>query len=209
MTRLVLLLTATLATTAVAQTPATPASATPDSARAQAPKVAPAPPRAAWFSDRLPLRVGDLLTIVVDETAAASERVSTTATGDRSQRAQLGIGIDEAVRLGPSKDFSTGMRSSSSDVGEAGRRGQLNAVLTVRVTDVDAGGIATVEGAKSVTVDGRLQQVQLKGLVRAEDVSSSNLVSSSRIADAVITYKGKKIAPRNGILGKILAIFWP
>ncbi|MBL8988206.1 MAG: flagellar basal body L-ring protein FlgH [Gemmatimonadetes bacterium] len=181
-----------------------------DSARAAAkPVVVAALPRAAWFSDRLPLRVGDLLTVVVDEATAASERVSTTASADRNQRAKLGIGIDEAVRLGPAKDFSTGMANSSSDVGEAGRRGQLTAVLTVRVTGVDASGIATIEGTKSVTVDGRAQQVQLKGLVRAEDVSANNLVSSTRVADAVITYNGKKIGPRSGILGKILSIFWP
>ena len=200
------------ASAAAAQAPVTAAdSARADSARAAAARqvVAVAPPRAAWYSDRLPLRVGDLLTVIVDEDAAASERVSTNATNDRSLRAQLGIGIDESVRLGPSKDFSTGVRSASNDVGEAGRRGSLSAVLTVRVTGVDAGGIATIEGAKSVTVDGRTQQVQLKGMVRAEDVSASNLVSSNRIADATITYKGKKIAARSGILGKILSIFWP
>jgi flagellar L-ring protein precursor FlgH len=187
---------------ASAQPPAAP----PDSGAA---RVAVAPPRAAWVSDRLPLRIGDLITVVVDEAAAASERVSNRATADRSQRAKLGIGIDEAVRLGPAKDFSTGVESSSNDVGEAGRRGELSAVLTVRVTAIDPYGIATVEGGKSVTVDGRAQQVQLKGLVRAEDVSPNNLVSSSRVAGAVITYNGKKIGPRSGILGKILAIFWP
>lgn len=165
--------------------------------------------RAAWYSDRLPLRVGDLLTVVVDEQAAASERVSTVATADRAQRARLGINVDSAVRLGPSKDFSTGMNSSSRDIGESGREGALTAVLTVRVTTIDPFGVATVEGLKTVTVDGRVQEVRLKGLVRPEDVSASNLVSSSRIADAVINYKGKKIGPRAGILGKILSILWP
>ncbi|MFN0181384.1 MAG: flagellar basal body L-ring protein FlgH [Gemmatimonadales bacterium] len=165
--------------------------------------------RAAWFSDRLPLRIGDLLTIVVDEQAAASERVSTVASADRALRARLGINVDSAVRLGPAKDFSTGHNSSSRDVGESGRTGALTAVLSVRVTNIDQLGIATVEGAKTVTVDGRVQEVRLKGLVRAEDVSPSNVVSSSRVADAVITYKGKKIGPRAGILGKILSILWP
>ncbi len=166
-------------------------------------------PRAGWFSDRFPLRAGALLTIVVDEATAASERVSTRATADRGQRAQIGVGLDPANRLGPAKDFRTGLESSSSDVGESGRRGQLTAVLTVRVLEIDANGVATIEGTKNVVVDGRTQQVKLRGLVRAEDVSSRNLVSSSRIADAVITYDGKKIGPRSGILGKILSILWP
>ena len=46
-------------------------------------------------------------------------------------------------------------------------------------------------------------------MIRTEDVTCSNTVLSSRIAEAVITYKGKKIGPRTGILGKILAILWP
>jgi flagellar L-ring protein precursor FlgH len=196
-----------LATPLAAQTPGT---TPPDSARpVQAASKAAPPIRAAWLSDRLPLRVGDLLTVVVDEQTAASERVSTNATADRAQRARLGISVDSAVRLGPAKDFSTAHNSSSRDVGESGREGELTAVLSVRVVDIDASGVATIEGSKSVTVDGRLQQVKLKGVVRPEDVSAANLVSSTRIADAVITYKGKKIGPRTGILGKILSILWP
>lgn len=194
------------ATSLVAQAPTgQPA----DSGRPVAKAPPPPPARAAWLSDRLPLRIGDLLTVVVDEQTAASERVSTVASADRAQRARLGIGVDSAVRIGPSKEFATGMNNSSRDVGESGREGNLTAVLSVRVVDIDAAGMATIEGGKSVTVDGRLQEVKLRGIVRAEDVSPSNLVSSSRVADAVITYKGKKIGPRAGILGKILSILWP
>lgn len=189
--------------------PAGLAAQTPVTATDSAPPVPPPAPRAAWFSDRLPVRVGDLVTIVVDEATTASERVSTAASADRGQRARLGAGVDEDVRLGPAMDFNTGLQSSSRDVGEAARRGQLAAVLTVRVVSIDAAGIATVEGAKKVMVDGRTQQVELKGRVRAEDISAGNLVSSSRIADAEITYSGKKIGPRTGILGKLLSIFWP
>ena len=187
-----------------------PAAARPDSAAPPpAPKVAPPIPRASWLSDRLPLRIGDLVTIIVDEAASASERVSTQATADRAMKAKLGIGVDKDVRLGPGKDFETGLESSSREQGESGRRGELTAVLTVRITDINAGGVATVEGSKNVTVDGRTQLVQLKGVVRAEDVSASNTIPSSRVADAVITYKGKKIGPKAGILGKILSILWP
>lgn len=178
-------------------------------APAPAPKVAPPVPRASWLSDRLPLRIGDLITVHVDESASASEQVSTQASANRAMKAKLGVGIDKDVRLGPAKDFETGLESSSAEQGGSGRRGELNAVLTVRVTDVDASGVATIEGSRNVTVDGRTQTVQLKGLVRAEDVSSANTVSSSRVADAVITYKGKKFAAKSGILGKILSIFWP
>ena len=58
--------------------------------------------RASWLSDRQPIRVGDLLTIVVDEQTSANEQMSTIATGNRSHNARLGIGVDSAVRIGPS-----------------------------------------------------------------------------------------------------------
>ncbi|MEO8452346.1 MAG: flagellar basal body L-ring protein FlgH [Gemmatimonadota bacterium] len=200
-------------TIALTLVPAALAAQTP---AAQAPAATPPVPavltsftRASWLSDRLPLRVGDLLTVVVDEQTAGSERVHTIAQANRSQRAQIGISVDPANRLGPAKDFSTGLQSNSNDQGDAGRQGNLTAVLSVRVTAIDATGLATIEGNKSVTVDGRLQEVRLKGIIRPEDVTPSNLVASNRIAEAVLSYKGKKIGPRTGILGKILAILWP
>ena len=184
-----------------------PVGATAPSASSAAPS-APTAYRASWLADRRPLRVGDILTIVVDEQTSASERVSTTATGNRSQSAKLNAGIG-AVKLGPEKGFGTGMEASSRDDGAASRTGDLTAVLSVRVTELDPAGNARIEGQKTVTVDGRSQVVSLKGLVRPEDVTSSNLVQSSRIADATVDYKGKKIGPRQGILGKILSILWP
>lgn len=200
---------------AVAQAPdsgaASAATPAPASSAAAAPvPAAPLATRASWLSDRLPFRVGEILTVVVDEQTAASERVSTVATGDRSLGARINAGVsDDDIRLGPEKSFSTGIQSGSRDVGEAGRSGDLTAVLSVRVTAVDAEGIATVQGKKSVNVDGRLQEISLTGLVRPEDVSAARLVRSGRIAEAVITYKGKKIGPRMGIAGKILSILWP
>ncbi len=165
--------------------------------------------RASWTSDRMPMAVGDIITIVVDEQTAARERVSTVATGQRSQNAGLNATVAEGVRLGPAKGFGTTLQGNSRDEGEANRRGDLTAVLSVRVTEIEPNGVAHISGSKKVIVDGREQQVELQGLVRPEDVTSANLVASSRIADAVITYRGKKIGPRAGILGRILSILWP
>ncbi len=194
---------------ATAQTPPAPAAPTPaDSGRAA--PAAVAPQRLSWLSDRKPLRVGDLVTVVVDEATTASERVSKVATGDHKLRADLNAGIgDSDLRIGPQKSFGSGLASSSRDVGEAGRAGDLTAVLTVRVTALEPDGSAQIEGRKKVTVDGRVQEIGLKGLVRPQDVSASNCVLSNRIANVEIDYKGKKIGPSLGIAGRILAMLWP
>lgn len=203
-----------------AQAPVSPA---PAAAPGAAPGAAPAPAtgapgaaappvqlaRASWLNDRRLLQVGDILTVVVDEQTSATERVSTNATANRSHSLPLNIGVDPANKLGPIKQFSTGSNASSQDQGQAQRSGNLTATLAVKVTGVDALGNARIEGAKVVAVDGRNQEVKLTGLVRPEDVTFDYQVSSARIADATISYKGKKIGPRMGIIGKILSILWP
>ena len=162
--------------------------------------------RASWLGDRLPLQAGDVLTVVVDEQTAAHERVGRSATGNRSMRAGLNALINGSSNQAT---ITSGINNDSRDDGEAQRQGDLTAVLTVRVTSVAPNGVARIEGSKQVAVDGRAQIVSLKGFVRAEDVSATNEVLSGHIADAVITYKGKTIGPRTGIVGKLLGMLWP
>lgn len=192
---------------------AAPAEVRPDSAAAPAaaaPVTIVRAPRASWLSDRLPLGVGDLVTVVVSEQTNATEHVSHVATGNRSSQADLNASISSSdARIGPQKSFGTGINSGSRDVGDAGRQAGFTAVITVRVTELSPGGLAKIAGTKQVSIDGRTQDVTLTGTIRTADVDARNQVQSSRIADAVITYKGKKIAPRAGFLGALLGKLWP
>ena len=190
---------------------APPAPAQTQAPPAAQPTVAPASAglRAGWFSDKRPLRIGDIVTIVVDETVNASEKQSQNATSQRSQDMGLNVNVSPTLKIGPQKSFSTGVNNDSKNVGEAGRAGDLTATISVRVVAIEPTGAARLKGEKTVSVDGRNQVIQLEGVVRPEDVSDENTVNSSRIAESVISYKGKKIGPAKGILGSILSIFWP
>lgn len=178
-----------------------------------APATPAAPPvrtlaRASWLSDRTPLRVGDLLTVVVAEQTSATEQVSQIAQGTRSQKGTLDATADGDVAVGETH-VALGMDGRSRDVGEAKRNGGLSGTVTVRVTALTPEGLGEITGAKKVTVDGRPQEVTIHGFVRPEDVAPGNRVPSDRIADADIAYKGKKIAPRTGFFGKLLGMLWP
>jgi flagellar L-ring protein FlgH len=173
-----------------------------DSAR---PPAIPSPGRLSWTSDRLPLRVGDLITIVVDENTVAAERQSNVANATRSQ----GASIDAAPAPDDLRKIGIGYDARSNQAGRVERAGSLVSVLSARVTALEANGVARIEGRKVVLVDGRRQEVLLTGLVRSEDVSPANAVLSSRVADAEIAYKGKKLGPSTGIIGKLLGVLWP
>ncbi len=168
-------------------------------------------PRASWLSDRVPLRVGDLLTVVVDEQTAARSRVSRTASGKRNLGADLtaNVASGSAAAQNTAVRLDSGLGNDSRDAGETSRTGDLSAVLTVRVSEIEPTGLAHVSGSRKVTVDGQTQEIALEGVVRPEDISASNTVPSNAIAEAVITYKGKKIGPRVGIMGRFLGMLWP
>jgi flagellar L-ring protein precursor FlgH len=208
---LTLLALVALAAAASAQTstPAPRDSAASDSAAA-ARAVAARRARANWLSDRRTFTVGDLVTVVVDEQTASTERVSRVSTGQRSQRADLNLGLtDTDVRLGPSKSIATAIGGNSRDVGQADRTNDLTSVLTVRVVGLEPNGDLRIHGSRKVNVDGRPQDLTLDGVVRPNDVSSHNTVLSSRVAEATILLKGKKIGPRTGIIGSVLEMLWP
>jgi flagellar L-ring protein precursor FlgH len=175
------------------------------------PTLAQAPPmsRAGWFSDKRPLRVGDIVTIVVDEAVNAREQQHLAGSSKRSQQMGLNLNVGTGIAIGPQKGFESGVNNDSKNTGDAGRAGDLRATISVRVVSIEPAGIARIKGQKTVGVDGRNQVIQLEGVVRPEDLSADNTVVSSRIAESVISYKGKKIGPAKGILGSILSIFWP
>jgi flagellar L-ring protein precursor FlgH len=170
---------------------------------------APMVSRAGWFSDKRPLRVGDIVTIVVDEAVSASERLNQNGSATRSQSMGLNVNVAPTLKIGPAKGFESGVNNNSKNSGDAARTGDLTATISVRVVSIEPTGLARVKGEKTVSVDGRNQVIQLEGVIRPQDLTSDNTVPSSRIAESVISYKGKKIGPAKGILGSILSIFWP
>jgi|KBSSwiStaDraftv2_1062776.scaffolds.fasta_scaffold03238_8 flagellar L-ring protein precursor FlgH len=185
-----------------AQTPPPPRDSARDAAR-------PAPERrTSWISDRRPLRVGDLLTIVVDERVTSAEQNSKRGGLTRKQGGTFDLKMSATSAAAP-KTFGIGYEGKSDESGQANRIQDLSAVLSVRVIALEPGGVARIEGRRTVSVDGRKLEVVLQGTVRPEDVPPGNVVRSSRIADAMITYKGKSIGPKSGIFGKILGMLWP
>lgn len=183
-----------------------------DSTGVTAAPVAPTPPaaprRLSWLSDQLPLRVGDAVTILIDEQTTASEWSSEEASHRRSLKASLSAESDGTSAMG-NTGVSSGWNSASSSGGQAGRRGALRTEVTARVVSIDEAGLATLEARKAVIVDGRRQEVMLKGVVRPQDVTPGNVVASARLADLEVSYKGKKMSPKMGMIGKMVSMIWP
>lgn len=167
-----------------------------------------------WLGDKRAFSVGDILKVSVDEYTAASANKGNTA--DASRRRTMDIDI------APPSVGTTAMEPidgsiTTGDAGQSRQRGQATnstryvGELPVRVVAITKEGLLQVRGTKLVNVDKNKQEMTLTGFVRPQDVNSQDMVLSSSIADVQLAYqsKGGLGKPRNGIVSKLLGLFWP
>ncbi|MGI4848758.1 MAG: flagellar basal body L-ring protein FlgH [Janthinobacterium lividum] len=139
-------------------------------------------------------QIGDALTVQVLENSSASTSADTGTRRNNSLSAQwLTPGSSSQSRqagLDVKGDFDGGGRTQRSN--------RLLATLTVTVREVLADGQLRVAGEQRLTVNEEPQRVALEGRVRPQDISDGNIVLSTRLADARITYVGEgDLAERN------------
>lgn len=139
-------------------------------------------------------RVNDLVTIVVFDRASAIVRGATKSV--RSSSAQASINSlagtpPAAERL--TRLLDLGSNSQLDGQGETSRETVLNTTLTARVTRVLPNGLLVVEGAKSVRINSEIQQIGVRGVVRAVDLTSNNRVFSDALAYLEIKVNGKGV----------------
>lgn len=163
----------------------------------------------SWTTDRRDFKVGDVISVLLDEYTLASANRNVTAESRRAGSLDGSASYDGTTLGRAGLDTERG--ASSRDRGENVRRDRLTGELTVRVVEVDERGLLRVEGTKRMKVDGNEQEMTLTGWVRPEDVPAHNVMESWRIADASIEYNntGKLGKPRQGILSRILGWIWP
>lgn len=130
-------------------------------------------------------RVGDVLTVIVQEAATA-----TSSADLRSQR-NFSVSAQLSSTMGGAHSAAAGTDTGSDGAGRTQRSGRLLAQLSVRVTEVSANGDLVVDGRQSLKINDEEQLIVLSGVVRPRDISNDNTVLSSRIAQARIEFDGE------------------
>lgn len=145
-------------------------------------------PQGGWrgfTADNKAYRPGDVLTVQVFENTSASSSAETGTRRTNRLAAELAHGSSKVAEssLAVSGDFDGGGRTQ--------RASRLLTTVTVTVQEVLPGGQLRVAGTQAVTVNEEQQRVTLEGVVRPADISDGNVVQSTRIAEARITYDGE------------------
>ena len=149
------------------------------------------------YSDRKAFRVGDIITITLNERTSASKGANSALNKTSSNS----IGLTSLFGAVPNVNNPlsdgdltlnagySGNRATKGD-SKAAQSNSLTGSITVTVADVLPNGIIAVRGEKWMTLNTGDELVRIAGLVRADDIATDNTVSSTRVADARITYSG-------------------
>ncbi|MEA3016505.1 MAG: flagellar L-ring protein FlgH [Sphingomonadales bacterium] len=154
----------------------------------------------AMSADRRAAAVGDAVTVVIFETA---EAVNSTQSSTR--RATDVGGRIHAGPIGEEADISFG--GGFTGRGEVRRSDRVVARITVTVEEVLANGDFVVAGDQWLYINRERTRIGLRGRIRQADISSDNIVLSSRIADAEIDYDGRGFVSRSARPGLVTRIF--
>lgn len=185
-----------------------PVSQAPAAATSAVQTPSPTPTRSSWTSDRRQFAVGDIITVLIDD-YTISTAVKENVSQDTRNR---GFGL--SARLPSSTqnaNIDTRNSADQTQRGQARRENRFQNEMSVRVVATGANGLLQVKGTKKIDVDKQMQDIVFTGWVRAQDVSVTNVVESSRVADVQLGYAspGNLGKPKQSIVSKLLGIVWP
>jgi flagellar L-ring protein precursor FlgH len=139
------------------------------------------------FDDDRAMRVGDILTIRLEEQTSARKSAETAYNKGSD------VNVGEPTLFGSMIDDLANQLSSDKEfVGEAesDQSNSLRGTISAVVADVLPNGLLLVQGEKWLNLNSGEEYVRVSGLVRPEDIDGFNTVSSLRLADARIAYSG-------------------
>lgn len=138
--------------------------------------------------DRRAYRVGDILTVRLDEATQASKQAKTGF--DKKNDTTFGIPNIFGHSVNKLSASINGERNFDGN-GISQQQNSLKGSITVAVYRVLANGVLVIRGEKWLTLNQGDEYIRVTGLVRADDIDRDNSVNSQRIANARISYAGR------------------
>ncbi|MFN8548454.1 MAG: flagellar basal body L-ring protein FlgH [Candidatus Eisenbacteria bacterium] len=159
------------------------------------------------YTNRKAMHVGDLITVIVDESSSGTNSSSLRTKKESKFDASGGPGKGPLSFI-PLFSAKTDAKDEMNGNGAVSLSGELSTRLTVQVIEIRPSGQLVVEGSRLVEVNGEEDRFTLHGVVRPEDIRADNTVQSNYLAEARISYAGDGAvhhAAKRGIFQRILS----
>jgi len=168
----------------------------------------------SWFGRGRNYQVGDLITVLLNESTQAA-RTQNSDVSRESKNTATPTGLN--TQLGKMSPILNGINLNESKVdskgsGTADQKASLSGSVTVTVIEILANGNLMVRGEKKLGLAEGTEVIQVSGVIRPQDVGPNGTVQSLRLANAQIAYRGTgdlANATKVGWGTSMLHKFWP
>jgi len=154
----------------------------------------------SFFKDQRATKIGDIVTVLIDisDKAEVSNQTSRTRTGDETANLTNLLGFEGGLAgqllpggFDPEAAINLGSESSSTGQGSVNRKEKVELTLAAVVVQILPNGNMVLEGHQEVRVNFELRDLAVSGIVRPEDISATNEVKHTQMAEARISYGGR------------------
>ena len=144
------------------------------------------------YSDSKAHRVGDIISVVLSESTQAQKSAKTELKKANSATLNPVTGFGgAAVNIkNHAIQFGFDQESDFSGDSKANQGNSLSGNISVHVLRVLPNGNLMIRGEKWMSLNNGDEYIRLTGVVRSQDISSENTVTSSKVANARIQYAG-------------------
>ncbi len=162
------------------------------------------------FEDNKAFRIGDVLSVTLMESTNASKSAATNTDKDD----EIDISASAIFgSTGPSINGNLALTNSLdgerafSGSGDSAQSNSLSGEIAVTVVDVLPSGNLVVRGEKIIGLNQGSEFIRISGIVRPQDVSTDNIVVSSKIANSRIFYGGGGVIAESNSRGWLSRFF--
>ncbi len=153
----------------------------------------------AFFKDQRVVRVGDIVTVLVNITDKAE--IENATKRSRAGEDNLGINgffglekkalevLPDGTDLGAAVALSSGAKSDGS--GSIEREEKVTTKIAAVVTQVLPNNNLVLEGRQEIRVNYEVREMIVQGVIRPEDITSENTIPFAKIAEARVSYGGR------------------
>ncbi|MCL2589919.1 MAG: flagellar basal body L-ring protein FlgH [Betaproteobacteria bacterium] len=160
------------------------------------------------LEDRRARRVGDIITVNLVERTSAQKNANSSANRASSSSGGLTAASSKLPLSGlAGLTVEADAKSTFEGKGAAAANNAFSGTITVTVIDVLANGNLLVSGEKMLTINQGNEFIRFSGVVNASNISASNTVQSTQVADARIEYRGSGFVDEANSMGWLQRFF--